>query len=254
MAEYSRRAARTRGGRVAATREDPPLPDLSPDEKRSLIAFGTIVGLPLVIWLLVAVDRHLLARGYAQFVNVVIAAAALSTAMFTALYVMFTVRLWQNAAEQLEASRRTTEAATMQSLMKEYDDLREEIRYVQHWYHEMPDLHQAFHSYVLDRQNDSTEGAFKRLDDAGYRISRFFVRLSKLATQGYVSRRVIRAALGREHVAFFVTKIAPLDAIIRGVRGSLKSESDPDERFYGAFLKSYSVRDLQPDSCREDIE
>src|SRR4051812_42077425 len=111
---------------------------MTAEERRSTIAFAIIVGVPLSFWGLTAAASYLESHGGHDFAALVTAWATIVIAIATAAYVAFTYRLWRSAAEQVRvsersarnqvrASRRIAEAEFMQSLMAEYDRMRQDV-------------------------------------------------------------------------------------------------------------------------------
>ncbi len=161
-------------------------------------------------------------RNDTNYVSAVSAFSALAAAVFTAaaaiaalVYVVLTHRLWRENASQVEAQRRGAETALMQGLMIEYDRLRDSIGVVQEFFtqHGPNEALNVFRAGRIapDRNNDIVQS----VDPARFRVSRFFVRIRKLALAGYLDRRLIFTALGRAAVEdVFLRQIDPLDQVI----------------------------------------
>jgi hypothetical protein len=166
-------------------------------------------------------------------------------AFATIAYVIFTVRLWRAAVEQVRSQRRTSEAAMMLSLITDYDQRREDIQVIrqfcdQHTY-KAPEMFQWLKS-------DSGSQVAKVVDPARFRISRSFVRIRKLADAGYLDRRLIVAALDEPAIRLFLDKVNPLDATISP---PTSREMDRDRVFFTELLHEYEQNEKDSSATQE---
>lgn len=140
---------------------------------------------------------------------------------------LLTYGLWREAAAQREGD-------LMLRLIDEYDRLRNDIVHVQEWAGECRDE-------GVDRVDRfafmATTGLqdFEELDQARFRVSRFFVRTRKLVRAGFLSEDIVSAALDRAAIeSVFLELIDPLDKVKAGA--SYKTD---DREFYTALLRRY---------------
>ena len=171
--------------------------------------------------------------------------SSLATAVFTAggamaaaLYVVLTFQLWQEAARQIETQRRIAEATLMQSLMVEYDGMRDDVQRVRDFYAAFSSKQEAVAVFAENRQAQRLDWIGLRVDPSRFRISRFFVKVRKLSKAGYLDERVVVAALGQSHIQYmFLDLIDPLDqecyVLLRGHKTSA------DRLFYEGLAKQY---------------
>src|SRR3972149_1631615 len=145
-------------------------------------------------------------------------AAALFTmlaAVGASVYVVLTYRLWQAAAAQIVSQRRIAESGLMQSLMVEYDGMRDDIKKVRDYYTKCPADAQALDAFRNAlTATDGLDGhpQEREVDRSRFRVSRFFVRLRKLSNEGYLERQIIATALSRAAIEdVFLNDIDPLD-------------------------------------------
>jgi hypothetical protein len=168
------------------------------------------------------------------------ALAATASALFTLgaaiaafVYVELTRRLWQEAAAEREGG-------LMLTLINGYDQLRDDIEWILQYYIECAtsgpvDPVERYRTemgnvdFVADRDA-------RDLDDHRFRVSRFFVRTRKLVRAGFLSERVVVAALERQAIEdVFLRLIDPLDKAKAG-----KNYDSEDHRFYTSLLSHYS--------------
>jgi len=158
--------------------------------------------------------------------------------MAAALYVVLTFQLWQEAARQIETQRRIAEATLMQSLMVEYDGMRDDVQRVRDFYAAFSSKQEAVAVFAENRQAQRLDWIGLRVDPSRFRISRFFVKVRKLSKAGYLDERVVVAALGQSHIQYmFLDLIDPLDqecyVLLRGHKTSA------DRLFYEGLAKQY---------------
>ena len=132
--------------------------------------------------------------------------------------------------EQNEQARRTAEAAIMSQLMMEYDGMRNDIRIVQRFYEDSGNPEQALEAFRRGRTAlDQNNPVAITLDQSRFEISRFFVRVGKLSTRGYLSRRIIWRVLGRQAIEdVFLNLVDPLDQVVNQIAGNPRSMADHD--------------------------
>jgi len=152
-------------------------------------------------------------------------------AFATIAYVVFTVKLWTSAAQQVKVQRKISEATLMQSMMVEYDGLRGDIDHIQSWFMECA----ANGIDPIDRFVDEIEYQAQAVDDARFKVSRFFVRTRKLVTEGYLPERLARIALGGQAIEdVFLMLVDPLDEAKAGAHYGIG-----DRMFYRELLEKY---------------
>jgi archaellum biogenesis ATPase FlaH len=146
------------------------------------------------------------------------------------VYVILTYRLWQE-------TRRTNEATLMSQLMVEYDNMRDAVRVVQDYYLGFSDRQQALEAFRQARvAPDQNNDIMLTVDPSRFRVSRFFVRVRKLSRAGFLSRRIILAALGRAAIQdVFLEHIDPLDQVIS--RLTYNRENITDRDFFRQLLE-----------------
>jgi hypothetical protein len=206
----------------------------------------------ILIW--VALDRaswYTRARG-AEYFAALGALATATTAIVSALaalgvlvYVVLTYRLWEQSRQANAASRRTNEAAIMSELMTGYDSLRDDVRALQDFFRRFPDHAEAIEAFRRARSaDDQNSHEMQTVDPARFRISRFFVRVRKLARAGYVSRRIVFLSLNREPIEdVFLLLVDPLDEVISvAARGRA---SLADRAFYTQLLADRDSLDIE---------
>jgi hypothetical protein len=162
-------------------------------------------------------------------------AAALFTlfaAIGAAIYVKLTYQLWRTSADQVVTQRRTSEAALMQQLMVEYDNLRPSIQALRDWHRRTPGGGEPVETFARGMASPDRSNVARELDDHRFRVSRFFVKIRKLTVASYLPEDIIVAALHRRAIQRFLKYVAPLDAALR--KGSTP---DPDENFYTSLLE-----------------
>jgi hypothetical protein len=157
-------------------------------------------------------------------------AGALATALaaigaFAVL--ILTYWLWREAAAQREGE-------LMLRLIDEYDLLRGDIMHVREWY-----SHTAGAGIQPTKRFEFEAvgrfASFEELDQARFRVSRFFVRVRKLVRAGFLSEEVVLAALDRRAISdVFLGIVDPLDK----VKGGSKYQAT-DRDFYEALLRRY---------------
>jgi len=79
------------------------------------------------------------------------------------------------------------------------------------------------------------------VNDARFKVSRFFVKVRKLAMAGFLDRRIVVAALSREAMEdVFLDMVNPLDQVINQRRYG--RETITDRNFYRALARAYVPR------------
>jgi len=133
----------------------------------------------------------------------------------------------------------------MLKLMEEYDQLRPSIEVIRHWYIESAEasadpLERFDEARLNDFVGDPTAA---ELQQSRHAVSRFFVKIRKLAKARMLNERVIVAALSREAVEdVFLKLVDPLDQVI-----SKRSHGRPnitDKKFYEQLAKKYPRRQM----------
>jgi hypothetical protein len=161
------------------------------------------------------------------------------------VYVVLTYRLWEQSRQANAATRRTNEAALMSQLMTGYDGLRDDVRALQDFFRRFPDHAQAIGTFRRARSaHDQNSHEMQTVDAARFRVSRFFVRVRKLARAGYISRRIVFLSLNREPIEdVFLRLVDPLDEVISvAVRGR---PSLADRTFYPLLLADWARLDVE---------
>jgi hypothetical protein len=149
-------------------------------------------------------------------------------------YVRLTQLLWRE-------TQRTNQANLMQQLMVEYDGLRDSVITIQEWYRESAsagvDPLQRFDEATAV---DDVDYAVERVDDARFRVSRFFVKIRKLSLAGFLERRIIVLALNRAPMAdVFLSLVDPLDQVISArVYGRTNVT---DREFFGGLIRDFET-------------
>ncbi len=73
------------------------------------------------------------------------------------------------------------------------------------------------------------------LDDHRFRVSRFFVRIRKLAAKGFVSEDLIEASLSRESIQMFLDQVDSLDHVKRQITG--REPNLTDTHYFRSLLQ-----------------
>jgi hypothetical protein len=158
------------------------------------------------------------------------------TAVFTAVaaiaavvYVELTRRLWRESAKQREAN-------LMLTLMVEYDNLRDSVRFVQDWFMESAASGvDAIERFRDEMGVDHSTPRAATLDDHRFRVSRFFVKTRKLVSADYLTEKMVAEALGGQAIEdVFLKLVDPLDAAKAGHNYGVT-----DRQFYTALLSKY---------------
>lgn len=143
--------------------------------------------------------------------------------------------------EQNAQARRNAEAAIMSQLMVEYDSMRDSIRMLQDFHRRHTPRENAIETFRRGRTvPDQTNPIATEVDPARFRVSRFFVRVRKLSTGGYLSEDLIWSALSREAIEdVFLSLIDPLDQVVNEIAGRRRSVADYD--FYQRLLSQHQT-------------
>jgi hypothetical protein len=157
------------------------------------------------------------------------AGAAVFAALIGWRYLVWTRRMWEEAAKQRESS-------LMLLLMEGYDNLRDSIEGIRDWNME------CWSSNIdpIERFKDELGPDYGNeqvwaLDKNRFRVSRFFVKTRKLVEAGYLSEDIVRRALGGQAIEdVFLNLVDPLDKARAGQRYSAT-----DRRFYTDLLQKY---------------
>jgi len=137
------------------------------------------------------------------------------------IYVWFTYQLLKEAA----ANRKTE---LMLRIVKNYDDLREEIAKIRSFYSECAS------QGTQPWQKTSWPEEF---DDARFRVSRYFVVIRRLVNAGLLSEEVVRESLDSRAIDLFTSFIDPLDKAKLG-----SNYRDTDLEFFESLRESYSQK------------
>jgi hypothetical protein len=206
-----------------------------------------IVLFALAMWILLdQVSWHIRFRP-ANYLTSLGAASTALTAILSAIaaagvlvYVVLTYRLWRETQRSAEDARRTTEATLMSQLMAEYDSMRDSVTKVQDFYRRFDSADEAvetFHKARASRDLDSD--VIREVDPARFRVSRFFVRIRKLARAGFLSRRIVWLALQRAAIEdVFLGQVDPLDQVISELTYGRRNVVDRD--FFRQLLQEQS--------------
>lgn len=137
---------------------------------------------------------------------------------------------------QNQLARRTSETAIMSQLMVEYDSMRDSIRVLQTFYRKHGSRENAAQVFRQGRiAPDQNNEVMTSVDPARFRVSRYFVRIRKLSTAGFLSPDLVRRALSREAIQdIFLSLVDPLDQVINDVANKKRSVADRD--FYDALV------------------
>lgn len=197
-----------------------------------------VLALAIIIVVFYGLLQFLLRHGSNYSVTFSAAATAL-TALLTAaavvaavVYVSLTYGLWQETAAQVRNQKQMAETALMQSLMVEYDQLRNSIQVIQQWWRERAGSNprDAFRFSLAAKDPDIVA-----LDDHRFRVSRFFVRIRKLAAKGFVSEDLIEASLSRESIQMFLDQVDSLDHVKRQIAG--REPNLTDTHYFRSLLQ-----------------
>lgn len=189
-------------------------PSLRRDDWVAVGAVTLIVLFGVVIFLLVRLPWFARWRE-APYLNAMSAIASAATAVFTlaaaivtGVYVALTYLLWRQ-------NQRSQQTVLMQQLMVEYDGLRDAIRDIREWFKESAGAGvDPVHRFEAETEGDVWSEKVEYVDDARFRVSRYFVRIRKLALAGFLDRRIIAMALGPDAMDVFLVLVDPLDQVI----------------------------------------
>ena len=165
--------------------------------------------------------------------SAVSAVATVGGALAAWYYVRLTYKLWTATAGQVEITKRNSESELMLRLMMEYDFMREELNTLREWWPILQSDDEAQFKKFADAQKDALAvGRSYNINEARHRISRFFVRIRKLANAGYLSEDIIVSALDADAIELtFLRRVDRLDKLIAPA-----SYKDTDRRFYTELL------------------
>lgn len=198
----------------------------------------TLIATGMTAWALARMPWFLRWRGddYVAALGALAGAAAavftLGAATFAIMYAALTYRLWQETAAHRESD-------LMLRLMHEYDGLRGAIQDIQQYSSQCAlsgptDPAARFRAEMANVDFVDDQEA-RAVDEPRFRVSRFFVRTRKLVRAGFLSRRVVIAALDRQAIEdVFLRLIDPLDEAKAG-----KRYKRDDRDFFEALLKQY---------------
>jgi hypothetical protein len=148
------------------------------------------------------------------------------------VFVALNYGMWREAALQREG-------ALMLQLTEGYDRLREDVDLLRQFYIECAangptDPIERFR-YDVAGLDFTFDQQVASLDDARFRISRFFVGIRRLVKAGFLSERVVIAALNRRAIEYvFLKLVDPLDEAKAGTRFN-----PTDRDFYRALLNRF---------------
>jgi len=132
-------------------------------------------------------------------------------------YVRLTHKLWRATAGQVEIAKKNSEAELMLRLMMEYDFMRPQLNTLREWWPILASDNQIQQmKRFAEEQKDALDaGREYNINEARHRISRFFVRIRKLAQAGYLSEDLIVAALDADAIDLtFLKRVDPLDELV----------------------------------------
>lgn len=165
--------------------------------------------------------------------------ATLATAAFTATAAVAALIYAGLTYQLLRQGHRAQLTTLMQQLMREYDELRDDIRTVQRFW-KVNGARAIENFSAAKAAPDQTSYEMQDVDPARFRISRFFVKVRKLTDAGFLERTIIVAALDRASIdKVFLPFIDPLDQVIRAV--AYGSGDSRDREFFTALLKDYDA-------------
>jgi hypothetical protein len=137
--------------------------------------------------------------------------------------------------EALEAQtaqqRRTSEATLMERLMEEYDSLAPSVEEVQMFNRSLgadsvermrAAVHHTGH---IDPETYNKYQPARSANESRRNVSRFFVKVRRLATSGFIPDDLVVISLERRAVEMFLSDVDPLD---RAVAGPHYSATDRD--------------------------
>ena len=198
-----------------------------------------IVGLLLLAAIIATLRPAAAARG-ADGWNAATAVAGWVVALTAIFAVIYSVKLWRSATEQVRTQRRTAEAQMMLSLMTEYDQLRTEIRELQAFFQKYGEAGAVEEFRKAKQLIDPTSWFLQVIDPARFKVSRSFVKIRKLTDARYLDRTLIVGALDEAAVKVFLSNVDPLDAVINPVAyGSIGKR---DREFFSELLDEYQAR------------
>jgi hypothetical protein len=145
------------------------------------------------------------------------AVATVGAAVAAVVYVCLTYGLWKAAAAQVRTAHTTRETELMLRLMTDYDRLRPEVNTLRQWWGHGRERDEMFRLFRDESNTAAQRGELYNIDEARYALSRFFVRIRKLAKKEYLSEDVIVAALDAKAIAkVFLEWVDPLDELVSG--------------------------------------
>jgi len=206
-----------------------------------------IIGISLVILIALNQLSWYISTRSDQYRNSLSSVSAAVTAVLSVIaavgvlvYVVLTYRLWQVSQAATDQARRTSEATLMSQLMLEYDGMRDSVRTVQQFYEGYrgnPDAALDAFRQALTAPNQRSE-IMQDVDPSRFRVSRFFVRMRKLANAGYLSRRIVWLAIQRAAIEnVFLALVDPMDQVVNAV--NKKSQNVADRDFYRQLLQDH---------------
>jgi len=161
------------------------------------------------------------------------AVATAAAAGATFLTVLYNHVFWRQAA-------RSREADLMLRLMEDYDSLREDAATLRSFFIECAasgiDAKERFANGFINP--GSVTDDVSAVDESRFALSRFFVRIRKLIEAGYLSKRVVVAAVHRSAIEkVFLDLVDPLDEAKAG-----RNFGSKDREFYQDLLRNYEGR------------
>jgi hypothetical protein len=167
------------------------------------------------------------------------AIASAGAAMAAALYVWLTYQLWCATAAHVAMLKTSRETELMLRLIREYDGLSGDIDYIGDFFNDCAcnGPSDPVKRFAEAMRLDAPDSRASSVDESRFRVSRFFVRTRKLVRAGYLSERVVVAALDREAVQVFLEFVEPLN---QGIAG--RNYKSDDKEFFQALLTRYPIR------------
>lgn len=173
-----------------------------------------------------------------EYLTTLIALATATAAVGALVYVWLTYQLWRQAARQ-------TESALMQGLMSEYDNLRQHVQGIQDWYDRHEDRAAALETFHGLRSLKSVEERHKANkglgwpDDHRFKISRYFVKVRRLAEAGYLPLDLVQMSLEQGAIKMFLELVDPMDEVV--CRTSGKQPVTDDRDFFRRLLNDEPI-------------
>ena len=121
---------------------------------------------------------------------------------------------------QVGQQQRTSEAALMERLMADYDGLADHIAHIRHFNNSWGGADKGGQLIRKALSKDphflepSQERSAEQANESRRTVSRFFVKVRRLATAGFVPDDLVVLSLERRAVEMFLSEVDPLDSAV----------------------------------------